>query len=158
MTNPSSSALPTTLSDDSPAPALWIERVRSLRYVGYSERGGIVQIGGPTDDDTFTPGELLKIALAGCTGLSSDAAFARRLGDDYEARIHISAVQDTADNRYSSLVERLEVDLSQLDEAARERLLNVVSRAIDRNCTVSRTLKAGATVELSVATVASEPY
>ena len=38
------------------------------------------------------------------------------------------------------------VDLSGLDEADRERVLTVVRRAIDRNCTVGRTLEHGADV------------
>ena len=134
-------------------PALWIERTGTRRYVGYSERGGVVQIGGAQEDETFTPGELLKIALAACTGLSSDAAFARRLGDDYPATIHVSGVKDADEDRYPTLVERLEVDLSALDAAARERLITVVTRAVDQACTVGRTLKAGATVELNIHSV-----
>ena len=138
---------------DEPAagqPALWIERTGTRRYVGYSERGGVVQIGGSDADETFTPGELLKIALAGCTGLTSDAPLARRLGDDYPATIHVSGTKNLDEDRYPTLVERLEVDLSALDDAARERLITVVTRAIDQACTVGRTLKAGATIELSV--------
>ena len=134
-------------------PALWIERTGTRRYVGYSERGGVVQIGGSEEDETFTPGELMKIALAACTGLTSDAAFARRLGDDYPATIHVSGVKDHDEDRYPTLVERLEVDLSALDEAARERLITVVTRAIDQACTVGRTLKAGAAIELSIHSV-----
>ncbi|SDC86647.1 Uncharacterized OsmC-related protein [Sanguibacter gelidistatuariae] len=134
-------------------PALWIERTGTRRYVGYSERGGVVQIGGAGAEETFTPGELLKIALASCTGLASDAAFARRLGDDYPATIHVSGVNKRDEDRYPELVERLEVDLSALDEAARERLITVVTRAIDQSCTVGRTLKAGATIELSIESV-----
>ena len=134
-------------------PALWIERTGTRRYVGYSERGGVVQIGGSDADETFTPGELLKIALAACTGLSSDASLARRLGDDYPATIHVSGVKDHDEERYPTLVERLEVDLSSLDEAARERLITVVTRAIDKACTVGRTIQAGAAIELSIHSV-----
>ena len=134
-------------------PALWIERTGPRRYVGYSERGGIVQIGGSETDETFTPGELMKIALAGCTGLTSDAALARRLGDDYPATIHVSGTKNLDEDRYPELVERLEVDLSALDAAARERLITVVTRAVDQACTVGRTLKTGATVELSIHSV-----
>lgn len=134
-------------------PALWIERTGTRRYVGYSERGGVVQIGGAETDETFTPGELMKIALAGCTGLTSDAAFARRLGDDYPATIHVSGTKNLDEDRYPELVERLEVDLSGLDAAARERLITVVTRAVDQACTVGRTLKAGATIELSIRSI-----
>lgn len=136
-------------------PALWIERTGTRRYVGHSARGGQVHIGGADAEETFTPGELMKIALAGCTGLTSDAAFARRLGEDYPATIHVSGVKDLDADRYPALVERLEVDLSALDEGARERLITVVTRAIDQACTVGRTLTAGTTIELSIDSVSA---
>lgn len=139
---------------DAPAqPALWVERTGPRLYTGRSERGGVVHIGGSEAPDTFTPGELLKIALAGCTGLSSDVPFARRLGDDYDAVIHVSGAKDVDEERYPTLVERLEVDLSALEPAAAERLLTVVQRAIDQACTVGRTLTAGTTVELHIESV-----
>ncbi|EUA71534.1 hypothetical protein I540_3775 [Mycobacteroides abscessus subsp. bolletii 1513] len=47
-------------------------------------------IGSETVDGVFTPGELLKIALAACSGMSSDQPLARRLGEDYRVRIEVS--------------------------------------------------------------------
>lgn len=136
-------------------PALWVERTGGRRYVGRSARGGEVQLGGLDVEGTFTPGELLKIALAACTGFSSDVTLARRLGDDYAATIHVSGVSDPDEDRYPRLVERLELDLSGLDDEARERLLTVVTRAVDQACTVGRTLKAGADVDLTIASVST---
>ncbi|MGB6183175.1 MAG: OsmC family peroxiredoxin, partial [Rhodococcus sp. (in: high G+C Gram-positive bacteria)] len=46
--------------------------------------------------------------------------------------------------------EVLTVDLSELDPEARERLVTVVTKAIDKVCTVGRTLKAGTTVDLAI--------
>lgn len=152
-----SSTNPTSTSAPSPEPALWIERTGTRRYVGRSERGGVVEIGGAEAPGTFTPGELLKVALAGCSGLTSDAVLARRLGDDYPATIHVSGRKDLTEDRYPALVERLEVDLSGLDDSARERLLTVVHRAIDQACTVGRTLTTGTTVELSIESVPPGP-
>ncbi len=43
------------------------------------------------------------------------------------------------------------VDLSGLDDVARTRLLTVVARAVEANCTVARTLDRGAAVHLTVA-------
>jgi uncharacterized OsmC-like protein len=136
-------------------PALWVERTGGRRYVGRSARGGEVQLGGLDVEGTFTPGELLKIALAACTGFASDVTLARRLGDDYAATVHVSGVSDPEEDRYPVLTERLELDLSGLDDEARERLLTVVNRAVDASCTVGRTLKAGATVELTIASVST---
>ena len=59
-------------------------------------------------------------------------------------------MSDPDENLYPELVENLVVDLSSLDAEARARLVTVLQRAIDANCTVGRTLKAGASVELTV--------
>jgi len=129
---------------------LWVERTGIRRYTGRSSRGAQVLIGSETDDGVFTPGELLKIALAGCSGLSSDQPLRRRLGDDYPAVIRVSGDADREAERYPVLTERLEVDLSGLSAQDRQRLLVVVKRAIDQVCTVGRTLKAGAEVVFEV--------
>jgi len=133
---------------------LWVERTGVRRYTGRSGRGAEVLIGSETDDGVFTPGELLKIALAGCSGLSSDEPLRRRLGDDYRAVIRVSGPADREQERYPRLEENLELDLSGLSEAEIERLVIVVNRAIDQVCTVGRTLKAGATVTFDVANTA----
>ena len=129
---------------------LWVERTGIRRYTGRSDRGAEVLIGSETDEGVFTPGELLKIALAGCSGLSSDQPLRRRLGDDYRAVIRVSGPADREQERYPLLEENLELDLSGLSEADIERLLIVVNRAIDQVCTVGRTLKAGAEVTFEV--------
>ena len=107
-------------------------------------------IGSETDEGVFTPGELLKIALAGCSGLSSDQPLRRRLGDDYLAVIRVSGDADRDAERYPLLAERLEIDLSGLTAEEKDRLLLVVNRAIDQVCTVGRTLKSGTEVTLEV--------
>lgn len=129
---------------------LWVERTGVRRYTGRSSRGAEVLIGSETDEGVFTPGELLKIALAGCSGLSSDQPLRRRLGDDYRAVIKVSGPADREQERYPLLEENLELDLSGLSAAEIERLLIVVNRAIDQACTVGRTLKAGTTVTFEV--------
>ena len=129
---------------------LWVECTGIRRYTGRSTRGAEVLIGSEDDEGVFTPGELLKIALAGCSGLSSDQPLRRRLGDDYRAVIKVSGPADREQERYPLLEENLELDLSGLSAAEIERLLIVVNRAIDQACTVGRTLKAGTTVTFEV--------
>ncbi|MFT3899766.1 MAG: OsmC family protein [Gordonia sp. (in: high G+C Gram-positive bacteria)] len=131
---------------------LWVQRTGSRRYVGNSSRGATVQIGGEDVDGVFTPGELLKIALAGCTGMASDVSLARRLGDDYDATVRVSGAADRESETYPALDEVFELDLSELDPDAAQRLLAVVQRAVDRTCTVGRTLKAGTQVSLTINT------
>src|ERR1700761_166553 len=91
---------------------LWVERTGTRRYTGYSSRGAQVLIGSEDVDAAFTPGELLKIALAACSGLSSDLPLARRLGDDYKAVIKVSGVADREQERYPLLEEKLGLDLA----------------------------------------------
>ena len=129
---------------------LWVERTGIRRYTGRSSRGAEVLIGSETDEGVFTPGELLKIALAGCSGLSSDQPLRRRLGDDYPAVIRVSGDADRESERYPLLAEKLEIDLSSLTADERDRLLLVVGRAIDQVCTVGRTLKSGTEITFDV--------
>ena len=130
---------------------LWVERTGIRRYTGRSTRGAEVLIGSETDDGVFTPGELLKIALAGCSGLSSDQPLRRRLGDDYRAVIRVSGAADRETERYPLLEEKLEVDMSGLSADEKQRLLVVVNRAIEQVCTVGRTLKSGTEIAFEVA-------
>jgi uncharacterized OsmC-like protein len=95
----------------------------------------------------------LKIALAACSGMSSDHPIRTRIGDDYKATIKVSGAADREQETYPLLEERLEVDLSSLSEEDRVKLLTIVRRSIDKVCTVGRTLKSGTEVTLTVADV-----
>ena len=121
---------------------LWVERTGVRRYTGHSSRGAEVLVGSEDVEGVFTPGELMKIALAACSGMSSDEPLRRRLGDDYQTTIKVSGAADREQERYPLLEEKLEVDLSGLSDDEVARLLTVVERAIDQVCTVGRTLKA----------------
>jgi uncharacterized OsmC-like protein len=134
---------------------LWVERTGTRRYTGYSSRGAEVLVGSEDVEGVFTPGELLKIALAACSGMSSDQPLARRLGDDYTAVVRVSGDADRDKEVYPLLRETLELDLSGLSQDEKERLRVVVERAIDAVCTVGRTLKSGTTIDFEVAGVPS---
>ncbi|MBU8809742.1 OsmC family protein [Mycolicibacterium goodii] len=130
---------------------LWVERTGVRRYTGRSSRGAEVLVGNEDVDGVFTPGELMKIALAACTGMASDQPLRRRLGDDYPATIRVSGAADREREIYPHLEEKLEIDLSGLSEADVKRVLTVVERAVDQVCTVGRTLKSGTEVTFGVA-------
>jgi uncharacterized OsmC-like protein len=132
---------------------LWVERTGVRRYTGHSSRGAQVLVGSEDVDGVFTPGELMKIALAACSGMSSDLPLARRLGDDYPATVRVSGAADREQERYPLLEETLEIDLSGLSEDEKARVLTVVERAVDQVCTVGRTLKSGTTIKFEVADV-----
>ena len=86
------------------------------RYTGHSSRGAEVLVGSEDVDGVFTPGELMKIALAACSGMSSDLPLARRLGDDYQATVRVSGDADREQERLSAAEETLEIDLSGLSD------------------------------------------
>ena len=134
----------------SPTDPLWVERTGTRTYRGFTARGATVEIGPSEAGAVFTPGELMKIALAACAGMSSDVKFARVLGDDYRVTIRVEDPKDVAEDRYPVLTERFEIDLSSLDDETRAKTLMLAQRSIDRVCTVGRTLKAGAEVPPAV--------
>ncbi len=133
-----------------PMTDLWVERTGTRRYTGHSSRGAQVLVGSEDVDGVFTPGELLKIALAACSGMSTDEPLARRLGGDYQAVVKVSGTADRDQERYPLLEETLEVDLSGLTDDDKQRVLVVVTRAVDSVCTVGRTLKSGTKVTFEV--------
>ena len=132
---------------------LWVERTGVRRYTGHSSRGAQVLVGSEDVEGVFTPGELMKIALAACSGMSSDQPIRRRLGDAYQATITVYGAADREKERYPLLEEILHLDLSGLSEEEVSRLLTVVERAVDQVCTVGRTLKSGTKVTFGVTDV-----
>ena len=129
---------------------LWVERTGARRYTGRSSRGAEVLIGGVDVDGVFSPGELMKIALAACSGMASDQPLPRRLGDDYRTTISVTGAADRDNEVYPALSETLHIDLSGLSAEEAERVHTVVQRAIDSVCTVGRTLKSGTRVSLEI--------
>lgn len=134
---------------------LWVERTGSRRYTGHSSRGAQVLIGSQDVQGVFTPGELLKIALAACSGMATDGPLARRLGEDYRSVVRVSGAPDRDQERYPLLAETLEIDLSNLTADEAERLRVVVNRAVDQVCTVGRTLQSGSTITFEISDVRS---
>lgn len=127
------------------------QRIGDRRYVGRNERGGELVIGyGPGE---FSPGELLKLALLGCNTLSSEARFAAALGDDYQVEGSIDATYLKEDDRFTEFFVDLDVDLSALDPEEQERVHQRARKAIDRNCTITHTVAAGAPVAVTIAGV-----
>jgi len=129
---------------------LWVERTGTRRYTGRSSRGAEVLVGSEDVEGVFTPGELMKIALAACSGMASDQPLAHRLGDDYGTRIYVTGPADRQNERYPLLQETLHIDLSGLSAEDAERVRVVVDRAIAAVCTVGRTLKSGTEVTFDI--------
>ena len=93
--------------------AVWAERAGTRQYIGRNSSGAEVRIGmGPGE---FSPGELMKIALATCNTLSADHRLAKALGEDFEATVGCSTVKNDAEERYESFQVEIVTDLSSLD-------------------------------------------
>ncbi|CAM3748404.1 OsmC family protein [Smaragdicoccus niigatensis] len=131
-----------------PPTELWVERTGQRRYTGKSSRGAEVLVGSESVEGVFTPGELMKIALGACSAMSADIPLTRKLGENFDATVRISGKPDRDQEIYPELHEVFELDLSELDEATQKRVLTIAERAIDKVCTVGRTLKAGTKVTL----------
>lgn len=138
----------------SPSPAagsIRVDRVGPEHYLGHNGRAGAIPIGLAGAPERFSPTELLRIALAGCEALAADHVLTRRLGDRAGVTVAVHADHDPAERRLTRLDSTMTLDLSGLDDAARDQLRTVVTRAIHRYCTVGRTLEHGVRVPVTVA-------
>jgi uncharacterized OsmC-like protein len=119
-----------------------VTRVGPRMYEGLNERGATLRVGGEElEGEHFTPGELLKLAVIACSGLSADRVSARRLGDDFALTIWAHGMSDPDTNRYTRIEEELLVDLSVLGADDRLKLIDIMEKAIERGCTVARSIE-----------------
>lgn len=129
-----------------------VTRIGARRYQGLNERGATVAIGGAElEGEHFTPGELLKLALAGCVGLSVDRVTARRLGDDFAMTVWAHGRSDEESNRYQRIGEEVLIDLSVLDADEKAKLVHIMARAIEKGCTVGRSVEGAIDVDTQIA-------
>ncbi|MGC0143487.1 MULTISPECIES: OsmC family protein [unclassified Pseudactinotalea] len=123
--------------------ALWAERTGTNTYTGRSSTGAEVKIGPRGADGTFTPSDLFAMGLAACNLMSADRALARALGDDFDAYVGVQTTAVAGQNRYSRGEVEIVVNMEALDEDERATLIDLVHKAVDRGCTVGRTLDKG---------------
>lgn len=117
---------------------LRLERTGIRQLTARNDRGAEIRIGdGP---GRFRPGELLRLALAACNALSSDARLRAALGDDFAQTVTVTATYDEDEDRFPDMHVKFSVDLSGLDPAQRAQLDAKVHRAVDRSCTVGHTI------------------
>lgn len=128
--------------------AIWLERTGPGSFIGRTSNGVEVRIGHGADE--FTPGDLLKLAFAGCHATSSDARFATVLGDDYRSTVGVSSQYDEENDRFTHMDVEIVTDLSGLSEEENAQLQRRAKAAIERKCTISHTLDEGITHSLSI--------
>ena len=137
------------LSDRTAHGSVSVARTGTRTYQGLNESGEIVLVGPAGTPGHFSPGELLKIALAACAGMSSDRVISRRLGDDYDTTIWVHGLADESD-RYSEVDEEMLLDTTGLSDEDRTALLAIIQKSILASCTIERTLSGPVTIHHSI--------
>lgn len=117
---------------------LFLQRAGTQHYQGENKRGATIDVG--YEPGQWSPGELLKIALAGCNALSAEARLAAALGDDFAMGVGIDGEYSKKDNRYESFIVELLPDFDDLSAEQVESVIRRALRAVQRQCTVGRTL------------------
>ena len=148
--DPRSRKAPGVADAPTDAPRLVAERTEPGIYVATNDRGGRVRIGAPDARHAFTPGELLQLAVAGCSAISAEANLVHHLGDNFEASLEVGAVKDDGENRYSQVRTSFAPAMADLEPERVEKLVGRLERAIERLCTVGRTLEHGADHHLEI--------
>ena len=116
---------------------LWVERNKDGSWDAFSDDGAHIKFG--KGRGVFTPGDLMKIALAGCAALSSQFAIEHTLGDGKGARIVVDGTYDADSDAYIN--EQVVVDATdaKLSEEDADKLKERVTRHIEKGCTVKHT-------------------
>ncbi|UOZ07395.1 MULTISPECIES: OsmC family protein [unclassified Amycolatopsis] len=122
---------------------LEVQRDGQHSFVGRNDRGAEVRLGRTGAEGAFSPAELLQIAAAGCSAVTAEELITRRVGEDAKFRVTVSADRREGAAELDAVHVAFDVDVSTLAEDQREALAGAVDRAIERLCTVSRTLKKG---------------
>ncbi|AXK45190.1 OsmC family protein [Brachybacterium saurashtrense] len=124
--------------------SVWADRTGHRTLVGRNQRGVEIPIG--KGEGEISPGELLKLALIGCAGMSSDVNLSRRLGEDFDMRLWAHGLSDEEQNRYLSIAEEVQLPLEGLTEAEIQTVTKVFGRAVAAGCTVERSVVPGVEV------------
>lgn len=132
------------LPEDFSPGSVWADRSGHRTLVGRNQRGVEIPIGH--GEGEINPGELLKLALIGCAGMSSDINLARRVGEGFDMRLWAHGTSDEADNRYLSIAEEVQLPLEGLTEQEIATVVKVFGRAVAAGCTVERTVVPGVEV------------
>ena len=118
---------------------LWVERNKDGSWDAFSDDGAHIKFG--KGRGVFTPGDLMKIALAGCAALSSQFAIEHTLGDGKGAKIVVDGTYDADSDAYINFNEQVVVDATdaKLSQEDANKLKERVTRHIEKGCTVKHT-------------------
>lgn len=129
-------------------------RTAKARFTATNVRGGTIELGDGTDNDAFTPVELLLVALAGCSALDLDAILGKRSEfDAFAVNARGDKVRDDDGNHLTNIQITFDAQFPEDEggDAARDFLPAAMAKSHDWLCTVSRTVQLGTPVEFKEA-------
>ena len=129
---------------------LWVERNKDGSWDAFSDDGAHIKFG--KDRGQFTPGDLMKIALAGCAALSSQFAIEHTLGEGKGAKIVVDGTYDADNDAYINFNEQLVVDAvdAGLTDEDADKFKERIIRHVDKGCTVKHTYAQETPVRMDV--------
>ena len=129
---------------------LWVERNKDGSWDAFSEDGAHIKFGKGRGQ--FTPGDLMKIALAGCAALSSQFAVEHTLGEGKGAKIVVDGTYDADNDSYINFNETLMIDATDADLSPEdvEKLKKRVRAHVDKGCTVKHTYEQVTPVRMDI--------
>jgi uncharacterized OsmC-like protein len=129
-----------------------IERTSRGRYLARNARGGVIEV-ATGEGDTFTPVELLLVAIGGCTAIDVDLITSKRAEPSvFRVRVTGDKVREAGANQMANLAAEFTISFpeGEAGDAARGILDRAVQMSHDRLCTVSRTIERGTPIAVSI--------
>ncbi|MCW2799339.1 MAG: oxidoreductase [Aeromicrobium sp.] len=139
-------------SDDSER-SITLDRTGKARFRATNVRGGTLDL-GEGGDTSFTPVELLLVAIAGCSAIDVDYLTGKRVDPEtFAVAARADKIRDELGNRLTDI--RVSFDVTFPAGPDGDRAMEILPRAIvqshDRLCTVTRTVVVGTPVDDHVA-------
>jgi uncharacterized OsmC-like protein len=134
------------MTDETPR-TIEMSRLAKGRYVATNARGGRLVLG--QGDESFSPVELLLVAIAGCSAIDVDFIVSKRAEPTrFDLLMSGDKIRDDEGNRMTNLTLTFDVAFPDDDggRAAYDVLPRAVQQSHDRLCTVSRTVEVGSPI------------
>jgi putative redox protein len=125
-----------------------VDRTGPKHYTATNARGGTIEV-GDGGDGTFSPVELLLVAIGGCTAIDADVATSRHAEPlRFEVTVRGDKISDEDGGRMENLAVTFHVEFpeGEAGDRARAILPRAVKLSHDKLCTVSRTVERGTPV------------
>ena len=116
---------------------LWVERNKDGSWDAFSDDGAHIKFGKGRGQ--FTPGDLMKVALAGCAALSSQFAVEHTLGEGKGAKIVVDGTYDADTDAYIGFDEQVVIDATDagLSDEDAEKVTEIVKAKCPNHVEVS---------------------